>query len=75
VTVLQIGLRRLEGTADSYQPGTLPLRLYQRNPFSMQRKDDEIGAETYELTACETPATTQEVQDIEDEEAEDIALS
>jgi hypothetical protein len=41
----------------------------------MQRKDDEIGAETYELTACETPATTQEVQDIEDEEAEDIALS
>jgi hypothetical protein len=32
----------------------------------------------YELTAQETPATTQEVQeiqDIKDEEAEDIALS
>jgi len=41
----------------------------------MQRKDDETGGETYKLTARETPATTQEVQDIEDEEAEDIALS
>jgi hypothetical protein len=54
---------------------TSPKKLYQRNPFLMQRKDDETGGETYELTAQETPATTQEVQDIGDEEAEDIALS
>jgi hypothetical protein len=47
----QIGLRRLEGTVDTYQPGTLPPRLYQRNPFLMQRKDNETGGETYELTA------------------------
>jgi hypothetical protein len=41
----------------------------------MQGKDDETDGETYKLTTQETLAATQEVQDMEDEEAKHIALS
>jgi hypothetical protein len=33
-STMQLGLRRLNDIPDAYQPGTLPPRLYQSNPFA-----------------------------------------
>ena len=41
----------------------------------MQRNDEDLGADDYELTVDTAPATTQEIQQIEDDEADEEALS
>jgi hypothetical protein len=71
----QLGLQRLKGKSDSYQPGTLPPRLYQSNPFAQQTKPTETGEILYELTAQEVPATAKEIQDVQDVEADEETLS
>jgi hypothetical protein len=61
--------------SDSYQPGTLPPRLYQSNPFVQQTEPTETGEIQYELSAKEVLATVQEMQQIEEDEADKKALS
>jgi hypothetical protein len=75
LSTTQLGLQRLEGVSDSYQPGTLPPRLYQSNPFVQQTEPTETGEIQYELSAKEVPATAQEMQQIEEDEADEEALS
>jgi hypothetical protein len=74
LSTTQLGLQRL-GVSDSYQPGTLPPRLYQSNPFLQQIEPTETGEIQYELSAREVPATAQEMQQIEEDEADEEALS
>ena len=68
-------MRRLEETPDTYQPRTLPPRLYQTNPFAWQQSDDEIGGDAHELAADAMPATAEEIRQMEDDEADEEALS
>jgi hypothetical protein len=75
LSTTQLRLQRMEGTTDTHCPGTLPPRLYQSNPFAQQQDNEETHAITYELTAKEVPATAKEIQALEDDEEEDIALS
>jgi hypothetical protein len=70
-----LGLQRLEGTSDSYCPGTLPPRLYQTNPFSRQIDDAETSDNTFELTSQIMPPTAQEIQSIAEQEEDERALS
>jgi hypothetical protein len=70
-----LGLQRLEGTSDSYCPGTLPPRLYQTNPFSRQIDDAETSDNTFELTAQIMPPTAQEIQSMAEQEEDERALS
>jgi hypothetical protein len=62
LSTTQLGLQRLEEALDTYQPGTLPLRLYQTNPFARQLNDDEIDGDVYELAADAMPATVEEIR-------------
>jgi hypothetical protein len=75
LTTTQLGIERLEDASDTYLPGTLPPRLYQSNPFAQQTEPTEMGEIQYQLTAQEVPATAQEIQAIEEEEADEEALS
>ena len=75
LSTTQIGMRRLESSHDTYQPGTLPPRLYQTNPFSRQQNGEDLCVDAHELTAQDMPATTKEIQDMDEEEADEIALS
>ncbi len=58
----QLGLIRLEGRTDTYQPGTLPPPLYQTNPFLLQPEDENTGTIIHCLTAKEMPATAREME-------------
>jgi hypothetical protein len=49
--------------------GTLPPRLYQINPFSRQQTDENLNTNVHELADNEMPATTGEMGQVEDEEA------
>jgi hypothetical protein len=71
----QLGLQRLEKVPDAYQPGTLPPRLFMSNPFAQQTEPTESGDVSYQMTAKEVPATAKEIQDMEDEAVDEIALS
>jgi hypothetical protein len=75
LSTTRLGMQRLEETLDLYQPGTLPLRLYQTNPFSTQRNEEDLGGDVYELAADTMPATAQEIQQIDDDDADEEALS
>jgi hypothetical protein len=75
ISTTQLGIQRLEEAPDTYQPGTLPPRLYQTNPFAMQRSGDEIGGDVYELAADAMPATAEEMRQMKDDEADYEALS
>jgi hypothetical protein len=75
LSTTQLGLQRLEEAPDTYQPGTLPPRLYQTNPFARQQNDEEIGGDVYKLAADAMPATVEEMKQIEDDEADEEALS
>jgi hypothetical protein len=75
LSTTQLGLQRLEEASNTYQPGTLPPRLYQTNPFAMQRSDDEIGGDVHELAPDAMPATAEEMRQMEDDEADEEALS
>jgi hypothetical protein len=55
--------------------GTLPPRLYQINPFSRQQTDEDLSTNVHELADNEMPATTEEMRQVEDEEADNEALS
>lgn len=73
LTTTQLGVQRLQSIPDTYQPRTLPPRLYQSNPFAVQTEVTETGGNGYQLTAKEMPATTEEVRKItEDEEDEEV---
>jgi hypothetical protein len=65
----------LEDASDTYLPGTLPPRLYQSNPFAQQTEPTEMGEIQYQLAAQEMLATAQEIQAMEEEEANEEALS
>jgi hypothetical protein len=41
----------------------------------MQRSDDEVGGDVHELAPDAIPATTEEMRQIEDNEADEEALS
>jgi hypothetical protein len=75
LSTTQLGLQRLEEAPDTYQPGTLPPRLYQTNPFARQLNDDEIDGDVYELAADAMLATVEEMRQMEDGEADEEALS
>jgi hypothetical protein len=75
LSTTQLGLQRLEEAPDTYQPRTLPPQLYQTNPFAMQRSDDEIGGDVHELAPDAMPATTEEMRQMKDDEADEEALS
>jgi hypothetical protein len=75
LSTTQLGLQRLEEAPDTYLPGTLPPRLYQTNPFARQQNDEEIGGDVYELAADAMPATVEEMKQMEDDEADEEALS
>ena len=75
MSTTQLGLQRLEEALNTYQPSTLPPRLYQTNPFTRQLNDDEIGGDVYELAADAMPATTEEMRQMEDDKADEEALS
>jgi hypothetical protein len=75
LSTTQLGLQRLEEAPDTYQPGTLPLQLYQTNPFARQQNDGEIGGEVHELAANAVPATAEEIRQMDDDEDEEEALS
>jgi hypothetical protein len=75
VSMTRLGLQRLEGVVDAYQPGILPLQLCQTNPFSRQQDDKYLGTNVYELAGYEMPATTEEMRQIEEDEADEEALS
>jgi len=51
LTTTQLGIQRLQGIPDTYQPGTLPPRLYQSNPFAVQTELVETGENEYQITA------------------------
>lgn len=53
----------------------MPPQLYQTNPFAGQQNDKEIGGEVYELAADAIPAIVEEMKQIEDDEADEEALS
>ena len=65
----QIGLQRLEGVVDTYQPGAFPPRLYQSmaNQFSRPQDDEDLGGNVHELVGHEVPATTEEMRQTEEE--------
>jgi hypothetical protein len=67
----------LEGVVDTYQPGTLPPRLYQSiaNQFSKPQDDEDLGGNVHKLVGHEVPATTEEMRQMEEEEAEGEAFS
>jgi hypothetical protein len=71
----QIGIARIGQSSDTYLPGTLPLRLYQTNPFSMGKGDDETGATMHQLTTIDIAPTAEELQAIAEEEDDERALS
>jgi len=75
LSTTQIGMQRLESSYDTYQLGILPPRLFQTNPFSRQQNDECFGGDAHELTTQDMPATTKEIQDMDEEEADEIALS
>jgi hypothetical protein len=75
LSTTQLGLQRLEEAPDTYQPRTLPPRLYQTNPFARQQNDEEIGGDVYKLAADAMPATVEEMKQMEDDEADEEALS
>jgi hypothetical protein len=75
LSTTRLGILRLEETLDTYRPGTLPPRLYQTNPFSMQRNDEDLGGDVHELAADTMPATAQEIQQMDDDDANEEALS
>jgi hypothetical protein len=75
LSTTQLGLQRLEEAPNSYQPSTLPPWLYQTNPFARQQNDGEIGGEVHELAANAVPATAEEIRQMDDDEAEEAALS
>src|SRR5271170_7057422 len=68
LSTTRLGIERLEGVLDTYQPRTLPPQFYQTNIFSRQQMDDEIGGSTHELTAYYIPATAEEIRHINDDE-------
>jgi hypothetical protein len=74
LSTMQLGIQRLRESPDIYLPGTLPPRLYQTNPFSMQRNDKDLGSNVYELAADAIPATAEEIRQMEDDEADEEAL-
>jgi hypothetical protein len=75
LTTIQLGVQRLQGIPDTYQPGTLPLQLYQSNPFTVQTEVTETGRDRYQLTAKEMPATAEEVRKMtEDKEDKEVLL-
>jgi len=67
----------LEGVVDTYQPGTLPPRLYQAitSQFSRPQDDEDLGGNVHELVGHEVPATMEERRQMEEEEAEGEAFS
>lgn len=67
----------MEGVVDTYQPGTLPPRLYQSiaNQFSRPQDNEDLGGNVHELVGHEVPATTEEMRQMEEEEAEGEAFS
>ena len=71
----QLGIERIERSKDTYCPGTLPPQLYQATPFSKGDENSEIGVVIHQLTSTEVALTTDELQAMADEEAEDQALS
>jgi hypothetical protein len=75
LTTTQLGVQRLQGVPDTYQPGTLPPRLYQNNPFAVQAEVTETGENEYQLTAQERPATAEEVRRMTEEEEDEVVLS
>ncbi len=67
LTTTQLGIQRLRDAGlDTYKPGTLPPRLYQTNPFVVQKEDTEIGDNCFVLSAQEKPASAREVEDAQD---------
>ena len=75
LTTTQLGIERLEEISDTCLPRTLPPPLYQSNPFARQTEPTEISEIQYQLGVKEVLATAQEIRDIEDEEADEQALS
>lgn len=75
LSTTQLGLQRLQEAPDTYQPGTLPPRLYQINPFARQQIEDEICGDVHELAADAMPATAEEIRQIQDYESDGEALS
>jgi hypothetical protein len=73
--IIQLGMHRLEGAADTYLPRTLPPRLYQTNPFVQQMEPTETDKIQYQLSAAEVAPTAQEMEAMAEEEAEEEALS
>jgi hypothetical protein len=74
LSTTQIGMWRLESSYDTYQPSTLLPPLYQMNPFSRQQNDEDLGGDAHELTAQDMLVTTKKIQDMDEEEADEIAL-
>jgi hypothetical protein len=76
LTTTQLGLQRLQGSGlDTYKPGTLPLQLYQTNPFLVQKEDAEISDNCFVLSGQEQPASAQEVEDALKEQEDEKGLS
>jgi hypothetical protein len=75
LSTTQIGIQRLQGRSNTYKPSTLPPRLYQTNPFAQQTEPTNSDEIQYQMTAKQVPATEKEIQDIEEDEADEIALS
>jgi hypothetical protein len=65
----------LQGVPNTYQPGKLPPRLYQNNPFAVQAEVTETGENEYQLAAQERPATAEEVRRMTEEEEDEVVLS
>jgi hypothetical protein len=70
----------LDGTSilslyNTYLLSTLPLHLYQANPFSRQHSDEELGGYVHKLTAKVIAPTKQEIWDMAEEDEDDQVLS
>jgi hypothetical protein len=68
-------MQRLREYSDTYLPSTLPPRLYQTNPFSIQRNGEDLGSNIHELASDAMLATAEEMGQMEDDEADEEALS
>ena len=65
----------MQDIPDTYQPGTLPLHLYQSNPFAVRTEVTETGGNEYQLTMKEMPVTAEEVRKITENEKDEELLS
>lgn len=75
LTTTQLRQQRMEMVSDTLQPGTLPSRLYQTNPFVHPVEPTEMGEVPYQLSALELPPTAEEIGRIAEDEAEDEAMT